>query len=223
MKRRTDAALVDQYGAERVITWLSPLAAEDRLALLTRITEQRRTDVTLLLDRFYDPHNNAAVLRSAEAFGLTRVHAVPGQQGASLSQSVSQGVDKWIDFDVHASTEAAMDALANDGFVLVGADVTGEHPRAFSDVSRVCLVMGAEKPGLSDVARKRCARFVSIPMHGMVESFNVSVAAALLVYALTQDRAPALLDAPAQRTLLARYLVQTIQRPDVVLAELAER
>jgi tRNA (guanosine-2'-O-)-methyltransferase len=206
-----------------VIAWLSPLVAPERLALLDAVSRRRRTDLTLLLDRFYDPHNNAAVLRSAEAFGLTRVHAVPGEQGAALSAGVAQGVDKWIDFQVHPSTDAAFDALVASGYTLCGADVAGEPPEALADVPRVCLVMGAEKPGLSAVARARCTRFVTIAMSGLVESFNVSVAAALLTYALSRRRPPELLDEMARRTLLARYLVQTIQRPDVVLAQLAER
>jgi tRNA (guanosine-2'-O-)-methyltransferase len=82
--------------------------------------------------------------------------------------------------------------------------------------------MGAEKPGLSEVARAKCDGFVTIPMVGMVESFNVSVAAALLTYALSH-RAPKLLSEDERRTLLARYLVRTIQRPEIVLAELSAR
>ena len=83
--------------------------------------------------------------------------------------------------------------------------------------------MGAEKPGLSEVARARCDGFVSIPMVGMVESFNVSVAAALLTYALSARRPPELLSEEARCTLLARYLIQTVQRADLVLDELARR
>jgi tRNA (guanosine-2'-O-)-methyltransferase len=222
-KVKPDALLVEHYGTERVIAWLSPLVEPERLTLLDQTSRARRSDLTLLLDRFYDPHNNAAVLRSAEAFGLVRVHAVPGEQGAALSATVSQGVEKWIDFDVHASTEAALSAIAADGYTLCGADVHGDPPEALASIARVCLVMGAEKPGLSALARSRCTRFVSIPMRGMVESFNVSVAAALLVYACTRDRPPLLLEEAARRTLLARYLVQTVQRPEVVLAQLAQR
>ena len=222
-KPKEDAALVDAFGVERVIAWLSPLVAEERMQKLDRTTRARRRDLTLLLDRFYDPHNNAAVLRTAEAFGLERVHAVPGGQGAALSATVSQGVEKWIDFDVHASTDAAADAIERAGYTLVGADVTGIAPKDLAVQGRVCLVMGAEKPGLSVAARARCKAFVSIPMQGLVESFNVSVAAALLTYALTERSPPEPLPEPERRRLLARYLVQTIQRPSVVLSELRDR
>ncbi len=214
--------LIDRYGSEKVIAWLSGLVAPERLTLLDKVTRARRTDLTLLLDRFYDPHNNAAVCRTAEAFGLTKVHAVPGSQGAALSHTVAQGVEKWIDFDVHASTEAACDALKAEGFTLLGADVTGTPPQELPHYERICLVMGAEKPGLSDVARAKCDGFITIPMVGMVESFNVSVAAALLTYSLSH-RAPTLLSEDERRTLLARYLVRTIQRPEIVLAELSSR
>src|SRR5262249_42739566 len=145
---KRDAALVNRYGAEGVIAWLSPLLGEDRRQLLARVVAERRTDVTVLLDRFYDPHNNAAVLRSAEAFGLCSVHVVPGAQGAQFSTNVSQGVEKWIDHTTHRSTDAACDALEAQGYLLVGADASGVAPEMLPP-GKICLVMGAEKPGLS--------------------------------------------------------------------------
>jgi len=215
-----DLQLVERYGAENVIKALRPIVLGERLALLDRVVGARRCDLTVLADRFYDPHNNAAILRSAEAFGLREMHAVPGEKGAQLAQSVTQGVDKWIDFTVHASSESAYDAIVAQGYTLIGADMAGGPPEELPKDMRVCLVMGAEKPGLSDLARTRCKGFVSVAMVGMVESFNVSVAAALLVSALCKRREPELLGATQRAELLARYLVQTVQRPAVILAEL---
>jgi tRNA (guanosine-2'-O-)-methyltransferase len=214
---KRDAAIVAKYSPAKVITWLSPLVAQDRLTLLERVVGARRTDLTVLLDRFWDPHNNAAVLRSAEAFGLREVHIVPGAQGASFSTGVSQGVEKWIDYRVHQGN--AYDAIEAEGYTLVGADVQGVQAHELPP-GKLCLIMGAEKPGLSDDARARCKHFVTIPMVGMVESFNVSVAAALLIHELCKR--PAILVSD-KKEVLARYLVQTVQRPEVVLEELSKR
>jgi tRNA (guanosine-2'-O-)-methyltransferase len=215
-------ALVAEFGVQAVLGWLRPLIVEARLAELERVVAARRLDITVLADRFYDPHNNAAVLRSAEAFGLTEIHVVPGEQGAAFASGVSQGVEKWIDYRVHATTEAACAALAAAGYAFVGADLSGVPCEELTLPGRVCLVLGSEKPGLSSVARKRCTAFVTIPMRGMVESFNVSVAAALLLQGLARRPVEALsVDAAAE--LLARYMVLTIQRPAVVLEELRRR
>ncbi len=218
MSRARD--LVQQYGAAEVVRALEPLVLEERFATLEQVIAQRRKDLTVLADRFYDPHNNAAILRSSEAFGLCAMHAVPGEQGASLAHSVTQGVEKWIDFVVHPSFDAAADSLEAEGYLLVGADMDGELPEALPAEGRLCLVMGAEKRGLLPEARRRCQRLVRVPMVGMVESFNVSVAAALLMYALTERRRPERLSAEEKTERLACYLVQTVQRPATILAKL---
>jgi tRNA (guanosine-2'-O-)-methyltransferase len=218
---KRDAALVTRYGARQVIAWLGPMLGDERRALIERVVSDRRTDLTVLLDRFYDPHNNAAVLRSAEAFGLTSVHVVPGAQGAQFSSNVSQGVEKWIDHATHRATEAACDALAAQGYTLVGADASGVAPEALPP-GKLCLVMGAEKPGLSPEARARCKAFVGISMRGMVESFNVSVAAALLLHELCK-RPATHLSKEEKDVLFARFMVQSVQRAEVVLEELSRR
>jgi tRNA (guanosine-2'-O-)-methyltransferase len=217
-----DAELIKRYGASEVIRVLTPLVLEPRRDLLRQVIDRRRSDLTVLADHFYDPHNNAAVLRSAEAFGLRAVHAVAGDQGAKLAPAVTQGVEKWIDFIVHASTDAAAHAIEAQGYMLVGADMHGEPPEAMPKDTKLCIVMGAEKWGLSDAVRARCKRLVCVPMAGMVESFNVSVAAALLMYGLSTQRPPTRLTDPEKTDLLARYLIQTVQRPTTLLSELLD-
>ena len=208
--------LVDKYGVEAVIARLSPLVVQPRLDKLTRVAAARRKDVTVLLERFYDPHNYAAVLRSAEAFGLTQVHAIPGSKGAGYNIDISRGAQKWISFERHHDFPEAHEALA--GYMLVGADAHGVRPEALPTDRPLCLVMGAEKAGLSQEVRARCDALVGIEMSGFVESFNVSVAAALLLHRILQTRPAAPLPSQEQRFLLACYLVQSVGSAEQVLA-----
>jgi tRNA (guanosine-2'-O-)-methyltransferase len=212
--------LVARYGAEAVIARLAPLVVPARLAKLERVAAARRTDVTVLLERFYDPHNYAAVLRSAEGFGLTAVHAIPGKQGAGYNIDISRGAQKWITFARHHDFPAATEALS--GYMLVGADAQGVAPEDLPRDRPLCLVMGAEKAGLSAEVRARCEALVGIEMSGFVESFNVSVAAALLLQRLLRHRPPVHLAPAAQRHLLACYLVQSVGRAETVLRGTAE-
>jgi tRNA (guanosine-2'-O-)-methyltransferase len=140
-----------------------------------------------------------------------------------LAKSVSQGVEKWIDYEVHATTGAACLALREQGFTLVGADLNGVAPEALPAYPRIGVVMGAEKAGLSDEARSHCEAFVTVPMVGLVESFNVSVAAALLLQGLSKERKGMALDRVAQDELFAAYLIQSVSRPEVILAEASRR
>lgn len=212
--------LVAQYGAELVIAQLTPLVVPARLDKLTRVAAARRDDVTVLLERFYDPHNYAAVLRSAEAFGLTAVHAIPGKQGAGYNIDISRGAQKWIAFERHHDFPEAHEALKD--YMLVGADAEGVAPEALPRDRRLCLVMGTEKAGLSQEVRARCEVLVGIEMSGFVESFNVSVAAALLLQRILRHRPAISLDPVQQRYLLACYLVQSVGSAEQVLARGAQ-
>ncbi len=214
-------ALVEEFGAARIITLLSPLVHDPRQEKLKSVIASRRTDLTVLLERLYDPHNYAAVLRSAEAFGLTEVHAIPGKQGAGYSIEVSQGAQKWIDFRQHEDWNATAAALPDCLFV--GADAGGVAPEDLPRDRRLCLVMGAEKPGLSKEARARCGALVGIEMSGFVESFNVSVAAALLLQRLTRARPATPLTPAASEVLFARYLLASVGRAETVLRSALEQ
>ncbi|RJL06338.1 23S rRNA (guanosine(2251)-2'-O)-methyltransferase RlmB [Paracoccus aestuarii] len=141
------------------------------------------------LDRVTDPHNVGAILRSAEVFGARAViaparHSAP--ETGALAKTASGALERQPYLRVPNLAEA-LAQLKNMGFVLVGLDGTGdaELPQVLDGLSgrAVCLVMGAEGPGMRELTQKSCDHLARIPFAADFGSLNVSNAAAVALYA----------------------------------------
>lgn len=207
-----------EWSTEEVIAVLEPLVLEPRRARLREVIARRLGSVTVLMDAPHDPHNGAAILRSCDAFGVGTVHVVPRQEEFLVAGSVAKGTERWVDVSIHASAGVAVEALRGEGFELVATHPRGELvPADLSRVPRLCLVLGNEHDGICEALTRAASRSVRIPMRGMVESLNVSVAAAILLAAATAERAGDL-DPAARRTLYARGLHASVSRAGEILA-----
>lgn len=206
-----------------VIETLEPLAVNERRARLWAVVRGRIGSVTVLMDAPHDPHNAAAVLRSCDALGIPRVHLVPRDQTFAVGRTVAKGAERWIEVVPHRSPEQALAALHADGFTTVATHPEGNlAPEDLARLPRVALILGNEHDGIRDALHEGARDSVRIPMRGFVESFNVSVAAAVLLYAATRGRSGDLSDAEQQR-YYARALVRSVPRALEVLAASAAR
>lgn len=187
----------------------------DRRAERMRHVANLRTNyVTVLLDDVHDPHNVAAVLRSADAFGVRDVHAVEQHQRIRVSRRVARGTDCWVNLFRYPSAEIALDVLRSQGFaVWVAAGEAGSGTLAeWTGVSPTVFVFGNEHAGVRPEIRMRADRLFAIPMAGMVESLNISVACAVtLQHARQQLETRRLVDhkeyclTPDEQTELLRH------------------
>lgn len=141
------------------------------------------------LDRVTDPHNVGAILRSAEVFGARAViapHRHSAPETGALAKTASGALERQPYLRVPNLAEA-LTQLKNMGFILVGLDGTGTEslPDLMSDLSgrAVCLVMGAEGPGMRELTMKTCDHVARIPFAADFGSLNVSNAAAVALYA----------------------------------------
>ncbi len=109
---------------------LGPLLLPDRRARIDEAAASRLGGLRLLIENLHDPHNGAAVLRSAEAFGIQRVDVIESVEPFRFSSTVTQGCEKWLDVVRHKTTAAAFAALRAEGFAVYatvpGADRTVE-------------------------------------------------------------------------------------------------
>ncbi len=163
----------------------------ERFRRLRAVLSRRQPDLTVLMERVNKPHNFSAVLRNCDAAGVLRAHIVPPDGGVNTHSQIAAGSGRWVPVVSHESTTEAFRCLRSDGFALVAA-----HPGAESidyrdvDYTRpTCIVMGAELHGVSDEALADVDQAVAVPMEGFVRSFNVSVAAALLLMEARHQRA----------------------------------
>ncbi len=173
-----------------VIATIAPVAFRDVDEMLSQIAPTQddvkaSKPTLLLLDRIEDPHNFGSLLRSALAAGVKGV-IVPTRHMAQLNEAAiktSAGTAMRIPIARVKRLTEVIQQLKERGYWVVGADASGEM--AFSDYDwnkPVAIVMGSESSGMHPEVASACDTVVSIPMYGPVESLNVSVATALLVF-----------------------------------------
>lgn len=215
-------ALPQGYTPEQVIAALEPLSEDRRKARILDVVRQRVGSVTVLLDMPRDPHNGAAVVRSADAFGVPEVHVVQRDPTFFVGHRVAQGTERWVEVVQHQAAEDAVTALRARGFRLIATHPNGALvPEDLRNLERVCLLLGNEHDGISEALARAADASVRIPMRGFVESLNLSVAAAVLLNAALAGRPGDLSDAEVRRWYAAG-LVRSVPRSDEILAALRE-
>lgn len=164
--------------------------SEPRKETMERVLDERTESVAVVVEGMVDLGNIAAVMRTADGFGIQRIHAVDTADKYKRSKRTTQGADKWVDRYRWESTEECFSHLAADGYRIIVADV-GDDAVPITDVDltdRCALVFGNELDGLSQAARDGADTRVTIPMGGFTESFNISVAAAVVLYEAWRQR-----------------------------------
>lgn len=145
----------------------------------------------LMLDGVQDPHNLGACLRTADAVGVTAV-IVPKDRAAGLSatvRKVASGAAESVPLIQVTNLARTMRWLKEREIWIVGTDDQAPHSLYASKLTGpLAIVLGAEGTGLRRLTREHCDALVSIPMRGVVESLNVSVAAGVLLYEALRQR-----------------------------------
>jgi tRNA (guanosine-2'-O-)-methyltransferase len=212
-----------------VCATLAPLLLDDRRVRIDAAASARLGGLRLVIENLHDPHNGAAVLRSAEAFGVQRVDVIESVEPFRFSSVVTQGCEKWLDVVRHPTLAGAVAALRADGFALYAAVPGAAKTVEDLDFVRPAAVMiGNEHAGLGGEAVAAADAVFGIPMPGMTRSLNLSVAAALIVERAAQLRRRAIgrdgdLDDDAVLALRARFYAASVRGADVVLARAAGR
>ena len=140
----------------------------DQTANHQRALDARQPDLTLLMDAVTKPHNVSAIIRTADAVGIQRVHATSNGELARRNYTNLGGAKHWVAVTTHRSTRAALTALRTEGWRLVAAH-SGEKSRDYRDVDytqKVAIIVGGEHVGLSDAARAEADDHIAIPMYG---------------------------------------------------------
>jgi 23S rRNA (guanosine2251-2'-O)-methyltransferase len=178
---------VAHQGVAAEITPLPPWGEDELLAAL----QVARTPLLLGLDGVQDPHNLGACLRTADACGALAV-IVPRDRAVQLTptvRKVAAGAAETTPVVAVTNLVRTLKLLKEAGFWIVGADAAAEMPARAVDLrGPIVLVLGAEGTGLRHLTRQNCDYLVSLPQRGAVESLNVSVAAAMLLYEALRQR-----------------------------------
>jgi tRNA (guanosine-2'-O-)-methyltransferase len=167
---------------------------ERRRERLLQVLHRRQQSLTIVLENIWDPHNVSAILRSADAVGIHVVHLLytiedPPNLRRHGKQS-SASAKKWLEIVVHDSVDSCFTELRKQGFRIYASHLSntggGLYDIDFTD--KTAIILGNEHRGVSDEACERADGSYFIPMMGMVESLNVSVAAAVTLYEALRQR-----------------------------------
>ena len=161
-------------------------------ALIEDVAE-KENPLIVILDGVEDPHNFGAILRSCEAMGVDGV-IVPKHGSCPLNATVaktSTGAIELVKVVEVTNLNNAIKKLKDSGFWVVGAEATNSVDYRSVDYNgKIVLVVGSEGKGISRLVIENCDYKVKMPMVGKVNSLNVSVACAVLLYQVYNDRFP---------------------------------
>jgi tRNA (guanosine-2'-O-)-methyltransferase len=208
--------------AAEVVERLTPHLTPSRVARIEQVIEQRTVSVAAVVEHIYDIGNISAVMRSAESFGFLPFHIIerPGSK-YKMSDRISRGTEKWLDIKKYRETEACFDRLHAEGYKIFATDLDATTSIGEIDLSqKIAVVMGNEHAGISPVARERADGRIMLPMYGFAQSFNISVAAALVFSDIHRVRRQQLgqsgdLSPENKLALKAQYFLRTLQNAEL--------
>ncbi len=146
--------------------------------------------LVVMLDHLEDPHNFGAIIRTAEALGVDSI-IIPNDRSVTVNSTVvktSAGAISYMKIVRVANLGSAISKLKKNGFWVVGTDMDGEDYSKIDYSSRICLVIGNEGKGISNVVRKNCDFIASIPMSGKINSLNASVSCGIVLSEIVLSR-----------------------------------
>tara|TARA_Y100001968_G_scaffold326898_1_gene370857 strand:- start:2155 stop:2844 length:690 start_codon:yes stop_codon:yes gene_type:complete len=161
-----------------------------RFKKLKSVLNLRMNDLTILLEEVDKPHNLSAILRTCDAVGVLEAHAISKTDKLITFNSTSQGSQKWIKLHQHNNIETAVKTIKEKGFQVFGTNINPDSIdyRECDFTGPTAFVLGAEKWGLTEQAKQIVDKSIYIPMRGMVQSLNVSVAASALLFEALRQR-----------------------------------
>jgi tRNA (guanosine-2'-O-)-methyltransferase len=167
------------------------MASERRLARLEAVLKQRQPDLTVVMENIHDPHNVSAMLRSCDAAGVYEAQLLYNRDAfPKIGKKSSASAGKWVERRKFKTVSDCYANLHAEGF-LIYATRLDEMAQSLYDLDltrKIAFVFGNEHRGVSDEAAEHADGIIQIPMHGMIQSLNVSVACAIVLYEAQRQR-----------------------------------
>jgi len=162
----------------------------ERLERINMMLDHRQPDLTVCMEGVHKSHNLAAVVRTADAIGVSDVHAIWKSEEMEVRGGSAAGSQNWIDVHNYSSTKDAIEVLKKQGMQVLVTNLsdTAVDFREIDYTKPTAIILGQEKFGASDIALEMADQDIVIPMVGMVQSLNVSVACSVVLYEAQRQR-----------------------------------
>lgn len=167
------------------------LVTEKRLSTIQRVLSNRQRDLTVVIENIHDPHNVGAIFRSADAVGIEEVQLLYTREAyPALHPKVTASGGKWVKQNQYNDPKALVKDLKARDYKIYTTNLTSDavpiHEIDWTQPS--AIVLGNENRGVSTQMTEYADKNILIPMFGMVESLNVSVATAVILFEACRQR-----------------------------------
>lgn len=164
---------------------------EKRLAKIESVLRARQHSLTVVFENIHDPHNVSAMLRTCDAVGIPKVSLIYSiEKFPKISRISSASANKWILRENYRTVDDCYTALRKNGFKIFASALQDGSKNLYDlDLTKkTAIVLGNEHRGVSKEAAEQADEIFHIPMNGMVQSLNVSVANAVILYEIFRQR-----------------------------------
>ncbi len=170
---------------------MTTMVTEKRLSTIQQVVRNRQLDLTLVIENIHDEHNVGAIFRSADAVGIDAVQLLYTRENfPKLHPKVTASGAKWVKQHKYSDAGKVARDLRERGFKIystqLSADAVPIHDIDWTLPS--AIILGNENRGVSTEMTKLADKNILIPMFGMVESLNVSVATAVILFEACRQR-----------------------------------
>ncbi|RPI05355.1 MAG: RNA methyltransferase [Ignavibacteriae bacterium] len=167
------------------------MRTERRLNRLGDVLRHRQPDLTVVMENIHDPHNVSAVMRSCDAAGVMEVQLIyPDGAFPGIGKKSSASAKKWVEHRQFKNVNECYKKLHEEGFAIYATHLE-EKAKTLYEIDmtkKVAVVVGNEHAGVSSEAAKSADGILLIPMFGMIQSLNVSVATAVILFEAVRQR-----------------------------------
>jgi len=157
---------------------------------IVNLLKLRQNDITVFMEEVHKPHNLAAIVRTCDAVGIGDVHAVYPDGMLKACQGTAMGSNRWVKTHEHQNLKDGIKLIKSQGKKVYAAHFSDRAVdfRNIDYTLPTAILVGSEKVGVSDEAAELADEHILVPMLGMVQSLNVSVASAIILYEAQRQR-----------------------------------
>ena len=218
----------DKETRDRLLEEIKQYMTTERDALFDKILLDRTRFLTVVAEDLYQEHNGSAILRTCDCFGIQDLYYIKDRNEFAHTEKISRGAEKWVDlYEMYREGDnslSCINELRSKGYQIVATTPhqDGVDLNELKVDKPMALFFGSEKPGLTQTVLEEADIKIRIPMYGFTESYNVSVAVALILNKLvaemrkldTQDWQ---LSEEERREIKLLWILRTIQSPRFIL------
>ncbi len=171
---------------------LQKFKTEKRLKKIRKVVKQRQHSLKVVLEDIHDPHNVSAIYRTCDSVGVDKVSLLYiKEKFPKISRVSSSSANKWVKSERFQTAKECFDNLRKEGFKIYASklDEGAKDLYELNLTEKVAIVMGNEHRGISEEVVELADEIFYIPMRGMIQSLNVSVATAVTLYEAQRQRA----------------------------------